>query len=173
MTMCNALHSSGEICSNNLQYNLFGDDSNQATCSFIESIRFGTYDEEGQLATGWRFRSMDREVTENQKYLLAFSLFLCVSLGLYSCFLHHSITNLLIKSLSHTDLLPARSKHQHFSSNGSHRSNSSRRSRSRSRRRRRMAVTEDETDSDDWDTAKKPPPRRSSSRSSRNSRVRR
>ena len=48
--MCNNIHIAGAKCTSNLQYELFDGNSDESTqCSFIESVRFGTYDEEGQL----------------------------------------------------------------------------------------------------------------------------
>lgn len=50
--------------------------------------------------------NIDPQVTPFQKAFLAISIIACFALGVYSCYLHHSITNLLIKSLSHSTLLP-------------------------------------------------------------------
>jgi hypothetical protein len=137
------MHDTGAQCTSNLQYDLFDDSStSDATeCSFIESVRWGTYDEVGQLYVDSTFYGASRAVTEPQKYGLALSLGVCALLAIYSCYLHHSITNLLIKSLSHTDLLPP-SRHR--------RSNrTSRTSSSRGRRNSRKRVTSD--DEDEWD----------------------
>jgi hypothetical protein len=79
--------------------------SDSSECSFIENVRFGTYDADGQLYNEETF-GVNRQVTEAQKYLLGVALVVCALLAVYSCYLHHAITNLLIKSLSHTDLLP-------------------------------------------------------------------
>lgn len=164
MSMCNALHSHSEVCSNSLQYDMFGSNgADQSTCSFIESIRFGSYNEDGQLLAGWKYgRSAARKITEEQKWMVTLSVLLCVALGLYSCYLHHSITNLLIQSLSHSDLLPSRSR----GSSRHSRSRRSSRSNSRSRRRKMITVSDDDEDSGDWDRVRRPP-KRSSSRSSR------
>jgi hypothetical protein len=105
--MCNRMHITGAKCTTNLQYDLFDDYSSDSTqCSFIESVRFGTYDEKGRLYTDDSFFGTSRVTTTGQKYGLTISLFVCAMLALYSCYMHHAITNLLIKSLSHTDLLP-------------------------------------------------------------------
>jgi hypothetical protein len=84
------------------------DENSQTECSFIESINFGTYDVNGAVSTsdsdfGYNVQS---QVTNFQKAFLAISIVACFALGVYSCYLHHSITNLLIKSLSHSTLLP-------------------------------------------------------------------
>lgn len=111
-------------------------DTDDIECSYIESIRFGTYDANGQLYNEGRF-GVNRQVTETQKYLLGVSLGICCILAVYSCYLHHAITNLLIKSLSHTDLLPP-SRHRR-------RSGSSRR-RGTGRRTRKPLSDEDDED---------------------------
>jgi hypothetical protein len=64
----------------------------------------------------------------------------CSLLALYSCYLHHAITNLLIKSLSHSDLLPP-SRHKAVRGRGS--------SRAKSKRTGRTQKLVDEDD--DWD----------------------
>ena len=83
-------------------------ENSHTECSFIESINFGTYDVNGAVSTtdsdyGNNIHSV---VTPLQKAFLVISIFACFLLGVYSCYLHHSITNLLIKSLSHSTLLP-------------------------------------------------------------------
>ena len=135
--MCNRVHISGARCSTNLQYELFDSNNDESKdCSFIESVRFGTYDESGQLyVDGSAYgNNIVRAVTDGQKIGLAIGIGLCVLLAVYSCYLHHSITNLLIKSLSHTDLLPP-SRHK-----------SGRRSTSGSKKGRRNRKLLDEQD---------------------------
>ena len=90
-----------------MAYDLFGDDTDDSTeCSFIESIRFGTYNELGQLTTRDASGAVAQEVTDVQMTVLGISVALCVGLVIYACYLHHAMTNLLIKSLSHRELLP-------------------------------------------------------------------
>jgi hypothetical protein len=140
--MCNRMHVSGAKCSTNMQYDLFQTDSDESTeCAFIESVRFGTYDEKGQLYVDGSIygNSANRQVTDGQKAALAVSAVVCALLALYSCFLHHSITNLLIKSLSHTELLPP-SRHK-----------SSRRSTSSTRKARRGRKPRVDDEDSDWD----------------------
>ena len=111
--------------------------SDDKECSFIESLRIGTYDADGQLYNDSSF-GVSRKVTSTQKYLLAVSLVVCAILAVYSCYLHHAITNLLIKSLSHTDLLPP-SRHRRRSNSASRRKG----------RRSRRPVSDDEDEDDD------------------------
>lgn len=106
------------------------DENSETECSFIESINFGTYDITGAVSTtdsdfGYNIQS---EVTPFQKALLVISIVACFALGVYSCYLHHSITNLLIKSLSHSTLLPPVKRR---SRNSSSRPSSSRSNRSK------------------------------------------
>jgi hypothetical protein len=91
-----------------MTYDLFdGEVSDSSECSFIETIRFGTYDDKGQVSFasanngGWT-----SEVSVLQKIMLTFSIATCVVFVIYACYLHHAMTNLLIKSLSHRELLP-------------------------------------------------------------------
>ena len=149
--LCNRIELSGARCSSSLESNLFpnstDDDasyyysSDDTECSFIESLRFGTYDENGQLYTA-ESQGVTRQITKQQKILLAVAIVICVILAMYACYLHHAITNLLIKSLSHTDLLPT-SRHRRRSPRG----NSGRRSQ-RSRRSSRKPVEDDEDEDD-------------------------
>ena len=149
--MCNKMHSSGAKCLTNLEYDMFDEQDDTSQCSFIKSVRYGTYDEEGNLYSSQSFfgGSSSHEVTDGQKVGLVLSAVLMASLALYSCYLHHSITNLLIKSLSHTDLLPP-SRYK----SGANRGTSSRRVAPRSSRKsssRRRSKYVEESDSDEWD----------------------
>jgi hypothetical protein len=112
--------------------------SSKATqeCSFIESVRLGTYNQKGEIYVDSSLygENYKMEVTSAQQAGLAVSVLVCVILGVYSCYLHHSITNLLIKSLSHSHLLPP-SRH---------------RNRNRSGRKQEVAVPAPEDDGD-WD----------------------
>jgi hypothetical protein len=114
--------------------------SDQTDCSFIQSVRSGTYDNDGQLYINSVFSNI-RMVTDTQKVLLGVSLAICALLAFYACYLHHAITNLLIKSLSHTDLLPPSRFHRRRS-NGSA-------NRRRGRRGRKLPVNEDEDEDEE------------------------
>jgi uncharacterized membrane protein YgcG len=89
-------------------YDLFGgtETSHQTECSYIEALRFGTYNELGQLSTRNQDGSLVEKVTSSQKVMLSIPIIICVALVIYACYLHHAMTNLLIKSLSHRELLP-------------------------------------------------------------------
>lgn len=121
--LCNRLDIDSARCTSSTTSELFVNNytdssSDKQQCSFMESVRFGTYDADGQLYMDSTFSG--RKVTTSQKWLLVLSMAICGILAIYSCYLHHAITNLLIKSLSHTDLLPP-SKYRRRSSSGSRR----------------------------------------------------
>lgn len=137
--MCNRVHKGSAMCTKQLMYQFdssYDTSSSKATqeCSFIESVRLGTYNQKGEIYVDSSLygENYKMEVTPAQQAGLAVSVLVCVLLGVYSCYLHHSITNLLIKSLSHSHLLPP-SRH---------------RSRNRSGRKQDLAATEDDGD---WD----------------------
>jgi len=70
-------------------------------CSFIESIRLGTYDDYGQIYVSNSQKSSQKaSVSGDQKASLIILSLICAGLAVYSCYLHHEITNLLLKSLS-------------------------------------------------------------------------
>jgi len=145
--LCNRIDITSARCTSSLGEDLFASNDTNATvvsdeteCSFIESLRIGTYDANGQLYND-NSLGISRKVTNTQKMLLGVSVLVCIVLAIYSCYLHHAITNLLIKSLSHTDLLPP-SRHRRRS-----RSNSASR-RKGGRGRSRRAVTDDDDDDD-------------------------
>ena len=107
--MCNLIHYTSAQCVSELEYNPFEngyDDFDDTTeCSYIESIRTGTYDESGTI-TLRTFGFTSEKITLAQKLLLSLFVALTVGLTVYACYLHHAMTNLLIKSLSHRELLP-------------------------------------------------------------------
>jgi hypothetical protein len=106
-TLCNKLHSTSAKCTSDLLYNLFDGEENSATeCSYIESIRFGTYDEDGKLSSATSGVTWSTEISKSQSVMLVLSIACCIGFVIYSCYLHHAMTNLLIKSLSHRELLP-------------------------------------------------------------------
>lgn len=103
------VHYKSAKCVSGLEYNPFengGNDADDTTeCAYIESIRTGTYDETGTI-TLRSFGFTSEEITPGQKALLCLFVAMTVGLTIYACYLHHAMTNLLIKSLSHRELLP-------------------------------------------------------------------
>ena len=73
-------------------------------CAFIESIRYGTYDSYGEF-----YSSSSQSTTSSQEhvavtgvqtfFIVTFGL-ICSGCAAYACFIHHQITNLLLRSLS-------------------------------------------------------------------------
>lgn len=107
--MCNLMHYTGAKCVSDLEYNPFEngyDEVDDTTeCSYIESIRTGTYDETGSI-TLRSFGFTSAKMTAAQAAFLSLFVALAVGLTVYACYLHHAMTNLLIRSLSHRELLP-------------------------------------------------------------------
>lgn len=148
--MCNKIHNSAADCTSNMIYDLFdGQRSDSTACSFIESIRFGTYDQNGEIAVH-AAEDAQETVTDLQKLGLVGSALICTVFVIYACYLHHSMTNLLIKSLSHRELLPPS---RHSSRNSKRRSPGRRRS-SKSSRSSRIRDDDDDEDEDDWEPSK-------------------
>jgi len=74
---------------------------NEVQCSFIESIRYGTYDKYGHIYVNM-FQSSNqeaKEVTTGQKIMLGILSSVCIGLTAYSCMIHQEMMNLLLKSL--------------------------------------------------------------------------
>ena len=58
------------------------------------------------INAGYNVKPQGAAITTAQKLLLSLFVLLTVGLTVYACYLHHAMTNLLIKSLSHRELLP-------------------------------------------------------------------
>jgi hypothetical protein len=110
--LCNKIHGDAAKCTANSQNEDLSAEQQQedatdtTECSYIESLRFGTYDSKGKLSYASGVIDWDSEVTTMQLLLLTTTSLLVVLFLVYACYLHHSMTNLLIKSLSHRELLP-------------------------------------------------------------------
>mmetsp|Transcript_20336 Transcript_20336/g.30958 ORF Transcript_20336/g.30958 Transcript_20336/m.30958 type:complete len:417 (-) Transcript_20336:86-1336(-) len=102
--MCNKVFDTSAKC-NNYASDLYQGEDESLTCSFIESIRFGTYDANGQVYSGdTRDDEIQEQVTGFQVFTLTLVTMTVIGLSIYSCYLHHAITNLLLKSLSQSHL---------------------------------------------------------------------
>jgi len=76
-------------------------DNEQYVCSFTESIRYEAFDSYGRYAEAYSSsRAGTRRVTKLQIALLVLTCVSSVVLSIYSCYVHHKITNLLLKQLS-------------------------------------------------------------------------
>eukprot|EP00550_Attheya_septentrionalis_P001789 CAMPEP_0198282932 /NCGR_PEP_ID=MMETSP1449-20131203/2633_1 /TAXON_ID=420275 /ORGANISM="Attheya septentrionalis, Strain CCMP2084" /LENGTH=636 /DNA_ID=CAMNT_0043979351 /DNA_START=94 /DNA_END=2004 /DNA_ORIENTATION=- len=131
--MCNKIYSKTAKCNTYLSYDLDGngnsDESEEVVCSFIESIRDGTYGSDGEIyvKSSQDNSSIPPKVTSQQKQGLIISAAVVAILAMYSCYLHHSITSLLLQSIGHSQLVPGESNRRR------RRSGSRRRSRGRSK----------------------------------------
>ena len=77
--------------------------SKEVNCAYIESIRYGTFDGKGQVymsSSQSGGGSFQEGVTPGQTASLVIFSLICAGLAIYSCVLHHEITNLLLKSFS-------------------------------------------------------------------------
>lgn len=135
-------------CTTDMLYDLFEkEDDESSECSFIESIRFGVYDKYGAFAATSSYGANGSgEVSVGQLIALGIALVFCVFFIIYACYLHHSMTNLLIKSLSHRELLPP-SRHKSTRSNS--KSSSSRRMGGGNSSSKKLKQVDDEPD---WDS---------------------
>lgn len=79
----------------------------------MESIRYGTYDVNGEIyLNSSQYSNQESQVTTFQKVMLSMlSIFCCVAV-VYSCFVHHQLTNLLLKSLGSDIAAAKRKRHQ-------------------------------------------------------------
>lgn len=94
-------------------YDLFDGEADQSSeCTFIEGIRFGAYDSSGSLSTAHSSSVWNAEASNMQTIMVFISLGTVIFFIVYACYLHHAMTNLLIKSLSHRELLPASRQHR-------------------------------------------------------------
>lgn len=94
-------------CTADMLYDLFEKEEDESSeCSFIESIRFGVYDKYGAFSATSYGSNGSGEVSVGQLIALSIALAFAIIFIIYACYLHHSMTNLLIKSLSHRELLP-------------------------------------------------------------------
>ena len=129
--LCNNIYDRSGKCNINLKTDLvtyYDDDdsmsnvnseSSQIQCSFIESIRYGTYDVNGDIyLTSSQHSSQQSHVTVSQKVLLTMLTTFCVAAVVYSCYVHHQLTNLLLKSLG-TGKVVTKSRRRHMSRNRS------------------------------------------------------
>mmetsp|Transcript_29598 Transcript_29598/g.43678 ORF Transcript_29598/g.43678 Transcript_29598/m.43678 type:complete len:574 (-) Transcript_29598:227-1948(-) len=149
--VCNKVYQKSGKCDTYLAVTVNDDDAydkssnSDAVCSFIDSVRYGSYDSNGEVITsGKQFGSnVQGVVTFGQTMGLVFTCLTCAALALYSCYLHHSITNVLLKSLSHGTFAS--------SSERSTARSKSRSKRSSSKGRRSKEGRDKDDDGSDWD----------------------
>mmetsp|Transcript_6247 Transcript_6247/g.9141 ORF Transcript_6247/g.9141 Transcript_6247/m.9141 type:complete len:452 (-) Transcript_6247:184-1539(-) len=96
--MCNQLYSDSAKCNANMAsaVDTTSYDHDQSVCNFAESIHYA-FDSAGRYSIS---KSETRHVTSVQIALLLSACVACAFLSIYSCYVHHEITNLLLKQLS-------------------------------------------------------------------------
>lgn len=83
------------------------DDEN--TCAFIDSVRIGTYDAYGEIyVKGSQYSNADGVVTGTQQAQLIALFLIVIALAVYSCVLHHQMTNMLLIALSRGLISPSK-----------------------------------------------------------------
>lgn len=102
------MHKAGAACTKNLQDYYLQLDEDESVCYFMQSMRYGNYDEVGELTHG--LGGMKRQVTESEKAGLVISTILVVLLIAYATYLHHKITDLIDESMAKQELLPSKKK---------------------------------------------------------------
>lgn len=106
--MCNKLYQKSAKCNSYIaydfgNYNEGADEGSGTTCAFVEAIRDSVYDKAGNFnvnsSEGWG------TMTPKHVALLSVLIILCSCLALYSCYIHHEMTNLLLKSFAQKNLM--------------------------------------------------------------------
>jgi len=149
---CDAYLSSDISNSQNYYSNNAESTESDTQCAFTEAIRLGTYDSEGKIYVSTSQKSSQKAtVSGDQKASLIILGLVCAAFAMYSCFLHHEITNLLLKSLSSGLIKDSRngSRRKSRSSSRSRRGSSRGRSASRGRKKKKFvpkSYSEDSTD---------------------------
>ncbi|GKY95554.1 hypothetical protein MPSEU_000517000 [Mayamaea pseudoterrestris] len=111
--LCNKIHSHSAMCAQEMVYDLFETEQVDETteCNYIDSLLNGAYDQYGQFSTKFGGgSSWDASMTTAQAAILGVAIALCILFIISACYLHHSMTNLLLKSLSHRELLPRKAR---------------------------------------------------------------
>ena len=103
--MCNKMYEQSGRCNAYIAYDFNdyqADEGGGDVCSFAQSIRNGVYNKEGQFGV---WSSFGGPVTTSQIIALVCIGVLCIILTLYSCWIHHQMTNLLLTSLAQKNLM--------------------------------------------------------------------
>lgn len=103
--MCNKMYEQSDGCNAYIAYDFNDNDADEGdgnACSFIGSIRNGAFNKEGLFGVK---SSGDGPVTRSQITAIVCIGVLCTLMAIYSCWLHHEMTNLLLKSLAQKNLM--------------------------------------------------------------------
>jgi hypothetical protein len=97
--MCNNLYNESAKCNTNMASQVDTSyDNDQSTCTFADTIRYSAYDSDGRFTSARM--SGARRANYAQIVLIVIACVSCALLSVYSCYVHHEITNLLLKQLS-------------------------------------------------------------------------
>ena len=103
--MCNKMYEQSDRCNAYIAYDFNDNNADEGdgnVCSFIRSIRNGALNKEGLFGV----KSLgDGPVTRSQIVTLVCIGVVFISMAIYSCWLHHEMTNLLLKSLARKNLM--------------------------------------------------------------------
>ena len=103
--MCNKMYEQSDRCNAYIAYDFSDNDADEGDgniCSFIRSIRNGAFNKEGLFGVK---SSGDGPVTRSQIVTLVCIGVICTLMAVYSCWLHHEMTNILLKSLAQKNLM--------------------------------------------------------------------
>jgi hypothetical protein len=127
--MCNQMYADSAKCNSNMaaKYDSTGYVSTyqSSVCEYTNSILNDAFDSTGSISSATTNKSSSasssgssssRKVTAPQLSLLLLGSMLCLGLSLYSCYLHHEITNLLLKQLSMRGKLLPKQGRRHYDS---------------------------------------------------------
>lgn len=100
------MHNAGASCTERLNDYYLQLDEDNSVCTFIQSMKNGNYDGYGNLDQGEG--GVLRHVTDGEKAWLVSAVILIVLLVAFATFLHGQVTDVLIESMAHSELLPSK-----------------------------------------------------------------
>lgn len=101
MDMCSDVYAGSGRCNTYLAKVISEDNEDEAeiSCNYIKNIRKGVYTTDGFIAVNGRDQQTDAVITNDQIAWMVVVGFISLALSIYSCMLHHDITNTLLHRL--------------------------------------------------------------------------